>query len=290
LRSPIHNHDLATIRGVYGYKPELPEIAGTEVSGVVDALGDGVSSPAVGTRVAALVRGAWAQYATVLAATCVPVPDVVTDDVAAQLLAMPLSAIVLLQSLRVNPGDWIVQNAASGAVGRILMRLAQAQEINVINLVRRADAASELRSFGARHVVVTGDDGWQERVRKLVPGGAARVVDSVAGPQTMELQRLLARGGELVIFGGLSGQAIKLDPSLMISHEIVVRGFWMTSWMTRASNDERVAAVGAVMAGVLSGDLPLPVGGVYPLAGCREALTAAETPGRAGKILFDPGA
>jgi NADPH:quinone reductase-like Zn-dependent oxidoreductase len=290
LRSPVHNHDLATIRGVYGYKPSLPATAGSEVVGIVDAHGAGVSTPAVGTRVCALVPGAWAGYALANAQTVIPVPDAFSDDVAAQLVAMPLSAVVLLQSLNVKEGDWIAQNAAGGAVGKILMKIAQAQGVNVINIVRRDDAAEELRAYGARHVVSSSNDDWMTQVRALAPGGVARIVDSIAGPQTMDLQRLLAPRGELIVFGGLSGQAIKLDPSVMISHEIVVRGYWMTSWMARATYDERVAAIGAVFAGALAGEFPLAVGGVYPLLDFKAALKAAETPGRAGKILFDPAA
>jgi NADPH:quinone reductase-like Zn-dependent oxidoreductase len=58
--SPIHNHDLWTIRGEYGVKPPLPAIGGTEAAGIVDKLGEGVTAPAVGQRVAAgSIVGAW---------------------------------------------------------------------------------------------------------------------------------------------------------------------------------------------------------------------------------------
>ncbi|WP_230417785.1 alcohol dehydrogenase catalytic domain-containing protein [Paraburkholderia polaris] len=49
--SPIHNHDLWTIRGQYGYKPSLPAVGGTEVAGVIDAVGEGVERVKVGQRV-----------------------------------------------------------------------------------------------------------------------------------------------------------------------------------------------------------------------------------------------
>jgi len=100
LRSPIHNHDLATIRGVYGYKPKLPATAGTEMIGIVDACGEGVSQPAVGTRVAYLSRWGWAEYVVATASQCVPIPDGISDDMGAQMLAMPFSAVVLLDELR----------------------------------------------------------------------------------------------------------------------------------------------------------------------------------------------
>ncbi len=288
LRSPIHNHDLATIRGVYGYKPKLPATGGTELLGIVEKLGPGVSAPAVGTRVAYMTRhAAWAEYVIAQAAACVPVPDAISDDIGAQLLAMPLSAVVMFVELHVKPGDWIAQNAAGGADGRISMSVAQQNDVNIVNLVRRESSAQELRGYGAKHVIVTEGEGWQEQARALTGGkGFSRILDSVAGPGTLDLQRLLAPQGEIVIFGGLSGAPVKLDPSLMISLECVVRGFWMSTWMTRASQEERLGAVKHVFSMAMKGTLPLPVSAVYPLDKAAEAFAAAETPGRPGKVLF----
>jgi NADPH:quinone reductase len=277
LRSPIHNHDLATIRGTYGYKPELPATGGSEMVGEHD-----------GKRYVCAPRGAWAEEVLAPAAGLVPVPDAIDDDRACQLIAMPLSAIVLFDELKTQPGMWIAQNAAGGAVGRILMQLAQRAGVNVVNFVRRESAAEELRAYGARHVVVTEGE-WQKQARELTAGtGFARIVDSVAGPGTLDYQRLLAQYGELIVFGGLSGSAIKLDPSLMIAQEAVVRGFWMNTWMQRAGEAERTSAMQRVFALALANELPLPVAAVYPLREARQALEAAETPGRPGKVLFRP--
>src|SRR5271157_6539038 len=74
--SPVHNHDFWTIRGEYGVKPALPAIGGTEALGIVDKLGEGVTAPAVGRRVAAgSVVGGWAEYFLARAAAVVPVSD-----------------------------------------------------------------------------------------------------------------------------------------------------------------------------------------------------------------------
>lgn len=289
LRSPIHNHDLATIRGIYGYKPKLPAVAGSEVLGVIEALGEGVTGLKEGMRVAGGARGAWAQEAILPAGAAVPIPDAIDDDRAVQLVAMPMSAVVLFDQLRVEPGAWVAQNAANGAVGRILMRVAQSHGVNIANFVRRDDAAAELKSYGAKHVFVTEREGWEEEAMALTGGaGFARIVDSVTGPFSLVMQRLLAKGGELIVFGGLSAGAMKLNPGLMISNELVVRGFWMTSWMTRASAADRAKAMGTVFELAMKDELPLPVGAVFGLEQASDALRAAETPGRKGKMLFRP--
>lgn len=288
VRSPIHNHDLATIRGVYGVKPQLPATPGSEMVGIVDALGSGVTGLRREQRVVTAGPGAWVQYALVDARGCIPVPDAISDNDAGQLLAMPMSAIVLLDELRVEAGDWIVQTAAGGAVGRMLMRLAQARGVNVLGLVRREETAEALRRWGAQHVVVTGDDAWPERARAITGGAVARVVDSVCDATSIPLLRLLRRNGEYVVFGALGAQPLKIDPGPLIFNELIVRGFWMSAWMQRADNAQRADAIRRSIEHTLNGDIVLPVDATFPLERASEALRAAERPGRVGKILFAP--
>jgi NADPH:quinone reductase len=278
VRSPIHNHDLATIRGIYGVRPKLPAVGGTECVG---RIGD--------KRYACLTKGTWADEIVAPRAGLVPVPDEIDDDRACQLLAMPLSTAALFDDLRTQAGMWIAQNAANGAVGKMLMLLAQKAGVNIVNFVRRDDAAKEMKKYGAQFVIVTEHDGWEKKALELTGGaGFARIVDSIAGAQTLELQKLLAQFGELIVFGGLSGAAMKLAPGLMIAKETIVRGFWMNTWMPRASAAQRAELMARVFALAHSGELLLPVAGIYPLRDAAQALRAAETPGRAGKVLFAP--
>ena len=154
LLSPIHNHDLWTVRGSYGFKPGMPARAGTEAVGVVEVLGEGVTTLDVGQRVATGGSfGAWAELIVAPAAGLVPVPDGMSDESAAQLVSMPFSAIALLDSLDLSEGDWFVQNAANGAVGRLVAQLAEARGVNVLGLVRRSAGGEELREQGIGNVV-----------------------------------------------------------------------------------------------------------------------------------------
>ena len=107
LLSPIHNHDLWTIHGSYGYKPPLPgAIGGSEAAGVVDAVGEGVDAAMVGQRVTiAGVHGSWAEYFIAPAGGVMPLPDQISDELGAQLIAMPFSAISLLHLLKADKGD-----------------------------------------------------------------------------------------------------------------------------------------------------------------------------------------
>jgi NADPH:quinone reductase-like Zn-dependent oxidoreductase len=120
--SPIHNHDLMTAAGSYGFKPELPATGGTEALGVVDALGEGVSNLAIGQRVTGGGQATWSEFYLADAARLVPVPDSIADETACQLISMPLSAKMIIHELGLKRGDWLVQNAANGAVGKLVAR------------------------------------------------------------------------------------------------------------------------------------------------------------------------
>ena len=76
--------------------------------------------------------------------------------------------------------------------------------------------------------------------------------------------------------------------AMAFKYRTILEAFWMTAWMAKASNADRAKAMGKVFELAMKGELPLPVGGVYSLEQSAEALRAAETPGRSGKILFRP--
>jgi len=278
LLSPIHNHDLWTARGSYGFKPEMPARAGTEAVGVVEALGEDVDGLEVGQRVATGGSfGAWAELIVAPAAGLVPVPDGMSDEAASQLVSMPFSAIALLDFLEVSEGDWIVQNAANGAVGRLVAQLAEARGVHVLGLVRRTDGVAELAEQGIERVVATDDDGWRERVREIV--GDAPIVDVVS---------LLAEDGVLVVFGAMASPTMEIGSGDVIFKQVVIKGFWGSKVFGAMSREKRAALMGELVSGIGSGALTLPVEKVYGLDEIADAARANGAPGRRGKILLRP--
>jgi NADPH:quinone reductase-like Zn-dependent oxidoreductase len=288
--SPIHNHDLWTIRGTYGFKPELPARAGTEAVGVVDALGEGVTTLAVGQRVATGgTFGVWAEYFIAKAATLIPVEDSISDDVAAQLVSMPLSAISLLDTLDLEEGDWLVQNAANGAVGRLVAQLAVGRGINVLGLVRRAAGVNELRAQGIGNIVATDTDGWRDTVAEITSGAPIGVgVDSVGGSAAGDIVSLLAENGQLVVFGAMSSPVMEIPSGPVIFKSISVTGFWGSKVMGSMDGAKRGALLGELIARIGDGSLTLPVEEIYAFDDARKASEANFVAGRVGKVLLRP--
>ncbi|WNM27279.1 zinc-binding dehydrogenase [Demequina capsici] len=290
ILSPIHNHDLWTVRGTYGFKPALPAKAGTEAVGVVDALGDGVEGLTVGQRVATGgTFGVWAEHFIAKAAALIPVPEGVADEVAAQLVSMPFSAISLLDSLGLSAGDWMIQNAANGAVGRLVAQLAPARGIHVIGLVRRADGVSELADAGIDHVVSTDADDWQDQVRALAGDAPIKVgIDSVGGDASGDVLSMLAENGTLISFGAMASPTMNISSGDVIFKQATVKGFWGSKVSQTMAAEDRRRLMGELLARVADGTLALPVEAIYPLEEIGAAANANFEPGRAGKILLKP--
>jgi NADPH:quinone reductase-like Zn-dependent oxidoreductase len=290
LLSPIHNHDLWTVRGSYGFKPEMPARAGTESVGVVEALGEGVEHLRVGQRVATGGSfGAWAELIVAPAAGLVPVPDEISDEAASQLVSMPFSAIALLDFVEVTEGDWIVQNAANGAVGRLVAQLAAPRGVHVLGLVRRADGVAELGEQGIGDVVATDDDGWRERVAAIVGDGRIVAgVDSVGGSAAGDVVSLLVEDGVLVVFGAMASPTLEIASGDVIFKQVVIKGFWGSKVFPAMDQDKRARLMGELVSGIGSGALTLPVEKVYSLEEIADAARASAEPGRRGKILLRP--
>ncbi|PTY37629.1 alcohol dehydrogenase [Saccharospirillum sp. MSK14-1] len=288
--SPIHNHDLWTIRGSYGYKPELPATAGSEAAGVVEAVGAGVDDTLIGQRVAvAGVAGAWAEQFVAPAVGLVPLPDAVSDDVGSQLLAMPLSALALLEQLPLQAGDWLVQTAANGTVGKLMIGMARERGIKVLNLVRRVEAKTELEAFGVDAVLSTEEDDWKTQAEAIVgEAGARAAIDSVGGPIVADVADLLGRDGELIVFGTAAGVPLALNAGNMISRHLTVKGFWGARVMAEMSTEDKVRLIGELVQLAVAGKLHLPSGGDFRLDQYQAAIDASLTAGRSGKILFKP--
>jgi NADPH:quinone reductase-like Zn-dependent oxidoreductase len=145
---PIHPGDLVGV----SFGPPHPgqrTVAGLEATGVVVATGPGVDTPTVGTRVTVFPNpGSWAQRINVAADLAVPVPDSVSDDVAAQMVCNPLTALLLYrtaqQHFSVGFDGIIINNAANSSVGRLFTASADHHQIATISVVRSDDRAHEL--------------------------------------------------------------------------------------------------------------------------------------------------
>ncbi|AYA02398.1 NADPH:quinone oxidoreductase [Acinetobacter sp. WCHAc010034] len=290
ILSPMHNHDVWTVRGNYGYKPALPAIGGSEAVGVIDALGEGVSGVALGQRVAvAAVHGSWAEYFIAPAQGVVPLNDAIDDETAAQLIGMPISALMLLDFVNLQPGQWLIQNTANGAVGKTVAMIAQARGQQVINLVRRSSAVAELQALGIQHVVAADQADWREQVKAMHGGQPLMAgVDSIGGAASGELLALLSENSLLVSFGSMSGEAMQIASGDLIFKQATVKGFWASAVNQQLPAERKKALIVELLTLAAQKKLALPVEGVFSFEQIHSAALKAVEGARQGKVLLKP--
>lgn len=196
----------------------------------------------------------------------------------------PFTAAGLLEGLA--PGQVIVANAATSALGRMILRLAARRGLTAVAVVRRPDAIDELRGLGAAAVVVDGER-LADDVRRAAGGAPiARALDAVAGDAAGRLFACLDDGAELIVYGLLSDDRVVLPAAPLIFRDITVRGFSRLRVMSAMSPERRREITDELVTLLREGLFVSEIGARYPLAEVRAALAHHESPDRRGKILL----
>lgn len=290
VAAPINPSDLLTLTGEYAQLPPLPAVGGREGVGRVAALGADARSPAVGQLVLLPAGcGSWATHVVAEAQQLVALPE----DADPQQLAMmrinpPTAALLLSEFVTLAPDEWVIQNAANSAVGLYLVQLAAHRGHRTVSVVRREDAAAAVREAGGDMVLVDGED-LAERVTEATGGATIRLgIDAVGGAATGRLADCLGQSATLVNYGRLSGEPCMVEPDAFIFRDLTVRGFWLATWYRHASEQQRGGVFRELATLIASGRLHARVHATYDVSKIKEAVAAAASGGRSGKILIVP--
>jgi NADPH:quinone reductase-like Zn-dependent oxidoreductase len=286
--SPINPSDILQIRGWYGVRPALPATFGNEGIGRVVALGAGVDRLSVGDRV--LLRPgtpAWAERISVPAAGLVRLPS--SGDVLqlAMLGTNPPTAHALLDEVQLEPGNWVIQNAANSAVGRWVSGLARRRGIQLINVVRSEAAAAQIPAAEGAMTLVDGPDLAKRVAAATGRGRVPLALDAIGGEATRSLIAASSAGATIVLYGGMSGAPASVPPGEIIFRRKQVKGWWLLPWLDETPHDRLSAIYGELLAVLDAGSVSVPVAGAYALGAFRQAFAAAAE--GHGKVLFAPG-
>jgi len=268
------------------YPRQLPYVAGSEVCGTVEAVGDDVAVINVGDRVVtANAVGAYAEYCTAPADFVAYVPEAVPSDVIASALLKGMTAHYLIKSVyQVQPRDFLLVHAGAGGVGLILTQWAASLGARVITTASTPEKAELSRRAGAVEVLDYPQDPneFAGRIRALTNGhGVAAVYDGVGASTFDASLASLAVRGTLALFGAASGPVPPVDPQRLSAAGSVS--------LTRPSlvhfvrtPDEFAWRAGEVLDAIADGSIIVTVGEHYPLAEADRAhrdLAARKTTG-----------
>jgi NADPH:quinone reductase len=292
LASPINPSDLMYIAGKYTLQPKaFPCVPGFEGVGVVEASGGGLLGMLrKGKRVALLndTHGNWCEKTVTKARQVIPIPDGIPDDQAAGFFVNPLTAIAMTADvLRVPGGAWLLQSAAGSALGQMVIRLGQLSGFRTINVVRRAEQVDELKKLGADVVLVESDGPIAEQVKKATDGvGVKYAIDPVGGATGLGMMDSLSVGGTCLIYGSLSGEAMRIDPRQLISGSKTVKGFWLSDWVKRQRIMKMLIYIRHVKKLLATGMFRTAVAKTYKLDDVQQAVAHAAGDARGGKVLL----
>lgn len=289
LAFPINPADVNFCKGTYRLRPPLPATPGAECIGRVVAVGAGVSDVRPGDLVINLERENWAQRRRVRGDAVVRVPPGIDLRQGAMLRINPATALLMLTDVvSLDSGEWVVQNVANSAVGRMVIRLARARGIRTVNVVRRESLFGDLEALGADACAVDGP-GLADAVRARTGGAAIRLgLDAVGGQATARLSACLAEGAVVCTYGSMTGEDPVVPRSALIAGGQSLVGFLLgRALATRALSEVR-AIYADLARQVIDGTLSAPVEKVYPIEEIREALRHAQRGERSGKILVAP--
>lgn len=280
--------DIYQRKGIYPLA--LPTGLGFEAAGVVEAVGDGVSTPAVGDRVAYMNAGvgAYATHKIVPADKLVTLPADVSDEMAATLLFKGMTAQYLLRRThKVQPGDVLLVHSAAGGVGQILARWGKALGAHVFGTTGSPDKREAALAAGCEAVIDLNDPDWPETF-VAAAGGKARVVYDAVGKDTL-LRSLdcAAPFGLVVSYGAASGKAPAIDPELLSKKGCL--------FLTRPSvfphNADPAtfrANAADLFAAIAAGYVKADIGARFALEEIAEVHRAAEARRVTGTILIVP--
>jgi NADPH2:quinone reductase len=269
----------------------FPHGLGVEAAGVVETLGSGVDGLEVGQRVAYAggAPGAYATERNVPARHLVPLPDYVSDEVAAAGLLKGMTVEYLIRrTVRIEAGDTVLLHAAAGGVGLIACQWLRHLGARVLGTVSSDAKADLARQHGCDEPIVSTRVDFASRVRELTAGRGVRVVyDSVGKDTFSKSLDCVAPRGTLVSFGNASGKPEPFDIGLLSDHGSL--------FLTRpklfdytATREELLASASDFFAVIQGGAVRVSVQQRFALADAAEAHRALESRRTTGSTILLP--
>lgn len=287
----INYPDVLVIEDKYQFKPPRPFAPGSEMSGVIDAVGDGVTAFKVGDAViAAATSGGLAEKAVTAANACVPMPEGMPFDVAAGLIfTYGTSYHALVNRGELRAGETLLVLGAAGGVGLAAVEIGKALGARVVAAVSSESKAAAAREHGAEVTIIYPREGVDSRVlaaqfkEACGPKGADVIYDPVGGDYAEPALRTAAWKGRYLVIGFPAGIP-KIPLNLTLLKGCDIRGvFWGAFRQQEPAQD--AANMRALLDLYRAGKIKPKISAILPLPQGGEAIKKLLQREAVGKIL-----
>ncbi|XP_029380801.1 quinone oxidoreductase isoform X1 [Echeneis naucrates] len=271
--------------GTYARKPTLPYTPGTDVAGVVETVGEGVTAVKAGDRVftTGIESGGYAEY-TIAAEDCVyKLPDTL-DFTQGAAIGIPYFTAyrALVHKGHSKPGETVLIHGASGGVGVAACQLSRALGLRVFGTAGTPGGMNLALNNGAHMAFNHREDGYTDKIMNATGGkGVDLIVEMLSNVNLSKDLQMLTYGGRLMAVGS-RGQ-IEINPRDVMAKESSVIGVVLFF----ATPEEKRECAAFLYTGMETGWLRPAVGSQYPLDKAAQAHhDIIESPGAAGKIVL----
>lgn len=247
----IHPADLFFLHGAYGrHQPNVfPVIPGIEGSGEIVQVGESVDVNLVGRRATFVANsgktgsfeGGWAQYVYVdRYQVIIYESNTISFEKIAFAFVNPITIAGFLDTLQKTNVTTVVQNGASGAVGKMFIRLCAKNGIKSINLVRKEEQIEDLKKLGADFVISTSSNGWEAQFEKVaLENNALACFECVGNEMTGKILSLMPDSSTVYNYGNLEFKSISgISSADLIFKEKTLTGWWLSTWLKKLKPQE----------------------------------------------------
>ncbi len=267
----------------------FPWTPGREASGVVVAVGDGVSEVSVGDRVAyAMHTGSYAERQSVPAWLLVQIPDDMDFPTGAATLLQAMTAHFLVNDIvPLREGERALVHAGAGGMGLLLIQMLKRMGLHVYTTVSTGEKAEMARGAGADDVILYTQQDFGDEVRRMTDGQGVKIIFDAVGATTFEKGlRVLGRRGCMCLYGQAGGPVGPVDSSALRNGSLYLTRPSLGDFT--ATRPELLNRAQECLDWVQSGEIKLNVTLNLPLSDAAEAHRRLEGRETTGKILLTP--
>lgn len=277
--------DIYQRRGTYPVP--LPYIPGLEGSGIVEAIGEGVTNVKPGDRVAYVHEpGSYAEQSIVKAEHLIVLPSDLSFEQGAAFPLQGMTAHYLLHEFRkIKPGDIVLIHAAAGGMGLLLVQWAKHLGAKVLGTTSSEEKAKIAKEAGADEIILYTKEDVITEVKRITNGHGVDVIFDGVGKTTFPWNlEMAALRGNIVIFGAASGPADPIVPNVLMKRSLTLSGGTLFNYILTPEELQQRAT--AVIKGIQQGWLHLKIDHKIPLHKAAEAHQKLEERKTSGKIIL----
>lgn len=282
--------DVLIIQNKYQFKPDLPFTPGSELSGVVRAIGEGVSNAKVGDKVIAFIgHGAFAQQVLAPANAILPVPPGMDFDTAAAItLTYGTSHHAVVDRAQLKAGETMLVLGAAGGVGLAAIEIGKALGARVIAAASTEEKLDICRQHGADACINYSKEDLREAIKAATDGKGPDVIyDPVGGIYAEPAFRSIAWRGRYLVIGFANGEIPKLPLNLtLLKGASLVGVFW--GEFAKREPKANLMAMRELMGWLAEGKIKPHISGRYALKDTANALNDLAARKVTGKIVIQP--